>query len=195
MSFRRLALCTIVLLPLGCGSAQPPPAEDPAAASRAELTTPAATATSAPEAQAVPAAAQPPAEAPKPAPATDPAAGGDASSVKGANVVSDRLSGGTYTQAEVKDAVLKNSALFDQCYLIGAGNSPQFVAKVTVQATVGPSGTVTVSQVKKSTANNKKVDTCVADAFKKIKFPQPRGAATSVITFPIEFNGAEEVRP
>jgi hypothetical protein len=34
----------------------------------------------------------------------------------------------------------------------------------------------------------------VADAFRKIKFPAPANGATSVITFPIEFEGVEMVK-
>ena len=65
---------------------------------------------------------------------------------------------------------------------------------VTVKATIGPSGAVTVAQVIKSTAQNAKVDTCVVDAFKKIKFPPPKDGGTSVITFPMEFQGVEQVK-
>ena len=45
-----------------------------------------------------------------------------------------------------------------------------------------------------SNAKNAKVDACVADAFKKIKFPVPKNSATSTITFPMEFQGVEEVK-
>jgi len=45
-----------------------------------------------------------------------------------------------------------------------------------------------------STTKNPKVDACVKDAFKKIKFPAPKNAGTSVITFPIQFAGLEEVK-
>ena len=48
-------------------------------------------------------------------------------------------------------------------------------------------------EVTKSTANNPKVDACVAQAFKRVKFPAPADGATSVITFPITFNGLEVV--
>jgi hypothetical protein len=34
----------------------------------------------------------------------------------------------------------------------------------------------------------------VVEAFKKIQFPAPKDGATSVITFPMEFGGAEEIK-
>lgn len=197
MSFRNLGLCALVLLPLACSSAPPPAAEPPSAGTATEAAPP----------PAADAAAQPQAAAPMAArPATDEAAqkstesaGGGSTKPEGASVVDggggDKLGGGTLTQAEIRDVVLKNAELFDACYTLGAGKSRDFVATVTVKATVAASGNVTDTRVIKSNANNKKVDTCVSDAFKKIKFPPPKGAATAVITFPIEFNGTEEVRP
>lgn len=172
MMLRHLAWCALVLLPLGCGSAPPLAEAPPGDAARSEAA---------------------------PAPPPVPAGAGDAeeprqkSSIEGA-AVNEPLTGGQLTQAQIRDVVEKNGDLFDQCYLIGAGKSRDFVATVTVKATLGPSGSVTVAEVIKSTAKNKKVDTCVADAFKKIQFPAPKGAATSVITFPMEFQGTEEVR-
>ena len=73
-------------------------------------------------------------------------------------------------------------------------DAEQFIAKVTVKATVGPKGNVVEAQVVKSTAKNKKVDACVIEAFKKIKFPPPKDSAASMVTFPIEFNGAAEIK-
>jgi TonB family protein len=65
---------------------------------------------------------------------------------------------------------------------------------VTVKATIGQKGDVNAAEVIKSTSKSKPVDACVANAFKKMKFPPPRGGVTSVITFPMEFNGAEQVQ-
>lgn len=132
--------------------------------------------------------------APAPPPGDEEPGGSGKRSSVGAAAVNEPLTGGQLTQAQIREVVEKNGELFDACYSIGAGKSRDFIATVTVKATLGPTGSVTVSEVMKSTAKNKKVDTCVAEAFKKIQFPAPKGAATSVITFPIEFQGTEEVR-
>lgn len=100
---------------------------------------------------------------------------------------------GRLTQQEIGEILSKNAALFNDCYTIGAGKSQSFTGVVTVKATLGPSGSVTDAQVIKSTAKNQKVDTCVVQAFKKIKFPPPKDGGTSVITFPMEFEGVEQV--
>lgn len=101
---------------------------------------------------------------------------------------------GRLTQQEIGEILSKNAALFNDCYTIGAGKSQSFTGVVTVKATLGPSGSVTDAQVIKSTAKNQKVDTCVVQAFKKIKFPPPKDGGTSVITFPMEFDGVEQVK-
>lgn len=101
--------------------------------------------------------------------------------------------GGKLSQAEIRKIVLAHGELFDRCYTIGAQGGIQFVAKVEIKAFLGPSGKANKTQVLKSTAKNPKVDECVADAFKQIQFPRPHEGATSVVTFPIEFQGAEQV--
>jgi TonB family protein len=89
--------------------------------------------------------------------------------------------------------MMKNGALFDDCYKLGDKSKP-LVGTVKVQATIGPTGNVNEVKVLKSTMKNSKVDTCVSDAFRKIKFPAPATGATSVITFPINFEGVEQVK-
>jgi TonB family protein len=111
-----------------------------------------------------------------------------------ASVVSTTPLSGRLTQQEIADILSKNAAYFNDCYTIGAGKGQEFRGTVTVKATIGPSGSVTVAEVIKSTAKNAKVDACVVTAFKKIKFPAPKDGGTSVITFPMEFQGVEQVR-
>lgn len=101
---------------------------------------------------------------------------------------------GRLTQKDIGEILSKNAGLFNDCYTIGANGGQSFTGTVTVQATLGPSGAVNDAKVTKSTAKNQKVDACVVNAFKKIKFPQPTGGGTSVITFPMEFSGVEQVQ-
>jgi outer membrane biosynthesis protein TonB len=178
MDHRRLALLASLALPIGCGAASSPPPVAGTTTAQAQ----------APSARPVAPPAAPP-EPPKKEPPNGPE-----EKTPGTAEVAEPIGGGRLTQAEIRDIVLKKAELFDPCYSIGAGKSQQFAATVTIKATVGPTGVVNVAQIIKSTAKNKKVDTCVADAFKLIKFPAPQGAATSVITFPLEFSGVEEVQ-
>lgn len=101
---------------------------------------------------------------------------------------------GKLTQADILALVNEHNELFNDCYTIGAGDSQQFVATVTIKATIGPSGKVADTEIVKSTAKNPKVDDCVTTAFKKMPFPKPADGATTVITFPMKFEGAEEIQ-
>jgi len=105
------------------------------------------------------------------------------------------LGGGTLSQEDIRQILEKSGDVFGECYTIGAGGkNKQFTGTVKVKATLGPSGAVNEVQVLSSNTKNAKVDACVKDAFKKIKFPAPKNAGTSVITFPIQFAGLEEVK-
>lgn len=104
------------------------------------------------------------------------------------------LGNGRLTQPQIAKILEKGGDVFGDCYTLGAGGpNKDFRATVTVKATIGPTGNVNAVEVTKSTANNPKVDACVAQSFKKVKFPAPSDGATSVITFPITFNGIEAV--
>jgi len=96
---------------------------------------------------------------------------------------------GTLTDEQIQGAVNANLKAFDACYTLGADKEGKLAGTVTVQATVGPLGKVNEASVKKSTVKNPKVDDCVRDAFKTIKFPEPAGGGTVMITYPMTFGG------
>lgn len=100
---------------------------------------------------------------------------------------------GSLSNAEIQKAINDNLTLFDACYTLGADKQGKLEGTVTLKATVGPLGTVKEATVTKSTMKNRKVDTCVADAFKKVKFPQPKGGAV-IITYPMTFSGEMVVK-
>jgi TonB family protein len=168
----------LILLGLAACGGSPPPADT--------TPTPESTAASA-DAPTTPATGEPSA-------AADPAAPAATSAAPQAATVDQSKLGGELTQDEIKAIVEKHGELFNDCYTLGAGKSQQFVAKVTLKVTLGPTGTVNEAKVQKSTAKNAKVDQCVVDGFKKIKFPSPRAGATGVFTFPMEFAGATEMK-
>lgn len=127
---------------------------------------------------------------------TPPAQGAPAQPPKApalAGVVDAPLAG-NITQNDVMAQVTKNMELFNRCYALGAGTSKSWRAKVTVKATVGPSGAVGSAEIVQSTAKNPKVDACVVEAFKKLSFPRPPGAGATTFTFPLSYDGMEQVQ-
>lgn len=95
---------------------------------------------------------------------------------------------GSLSNDEIQKAINDNIQAFDACYTLGADKQGKLEGTITIKATVGPLGTVKEATVQKSTMKNAKVDKCVADAFKKVKFPQPRGGV-AIITYPMTFGG------
>ena len=96
---------------------------------------------------------------------------------------------GTLTDEQIQKAVNDGAKAFDACYTLGAGEHGKLEGTVTVQATVGPLGTVNDAKVSKSTMKNPKVDACVVDAFKTLTFPRPEGGSTVMISYPMTFGG------
>ncbi|WP_437686911.1 TonB family protein [Sorangium sp. So ce176] len=210
MSSRRTGLVLVLALAAGC--AAPPSAQAPAQPASPEpsgTAAPDAAGTAAPTTGAPPVTGGAPAagEAPPPgsqvpgaaapaatAPPRPGAASGGGGVKPGAAVATGTL-GGSISEAQVRDVVERHAELFDECYKIGVKTSPKFMGKVTVKATIGPSGKVNRADVLKSTTKSQQVDRCVADAFEKMQFPRPEGGVTTVITFPIEFSGVELVQP
>ncbi|WP_438015361.1 AgmX/PglI C-terminal domain-containing protein [Sorangium sp. So ce315] len=207
MSSRRTGLVLVLALAAGC--APPPPAQAPAqpassepagAAAPAAADTAATGATPAAREEPPPGSQAPAAAAPAPAPpppttptAPRPGAAGGGGTVTPGTAVATGTLGGSISETQVRDVVEKHGELFDECYKIGVKSSPKFMGKVTVKATIGPTGKVNRADVLKSTTKSQQVDRCVADAFEQMQFPRPQGGVTTVITFPIEFSGVELV--
>lgn len=197
MSYRTIALASCLLM-VGCGGAPPPPAEAPRAPAESTATAAPSDALQKPDVPdtkmtttgtTLPAPAAPPARA---TPDENKNAG---SKGVGQASVELRPLAGKLTQDDIRRILEQNGDVFGECYTLGAGGkSKSFKGVVTVKATIGPKGAVNQVDVTKSTANNSKVDACVRESFKKIKFPPPHDGATTVISFPISFNGLEQVQ-
>ncbi len=180
-----LLLALPLALVVGCGSASPLAAspDQPPTAGNGAVAAPSA------EPSPLAAGAVPAADANKKA--------GEASAsgppAPGRAVASDAPILSKITQDDILALVNKNMDIFNRCYALGAGTSKSYRAKVTVKATVSPTGTVTVVEVINSTAKNPKVDACVSDGFKKLTFERPKGSGATVFTFPLSFDGIVQV--
>lgn len=182
---RALLACPLALV-LGCGVAPPPPAAPPPVEPGA-IASIAADAPPAPPTRGVAKDAE---RSPDPKTPEPPPPGAVA---RAAVSPTDAPLTGTITQDEVMNQVGRSSDLFNRCYSLGAGASKSWRAKVTVKATVGPTGNVGAVDVVSSNARNAKVDACVVDAFKKLQFPRAKGAGATTFTFPLSFEPMEQV--
>jgi hypothetical protein len=186
---RRTVLALPLVLFLGCAPAAPAASPGAPPPAEAESTPATRSLETAPPAS--------PAVAAAPAPAPDSAKKGDASPPPpppGRAVATDAPISTKITQDDILALVQKNTDAFYRCYTLGAGATKSYRAKVTVKATVSPVGAVNAVDVVNSTAKNPKVDACVVDAFKKLVFTRAPGSGATVFTFPLSFDGMEQVQ-
>jgi outer membrane biosynthesis protein TonB len=183
MTAHRLLLVLPALL-LGCGGAAPP-ASAPASPDAPAVSSPpppaaqtdlpkAADAAPAATSRATATAAAPPAGDAQPASAT----------------VDAPLATGI-TQKDVLDQVQKHADTFDRCVAIGSAGAKGFRAKVTLKATIGPSGVVNAAEVASSNAKSTAFDACVLDAFKKLTFPRSKASGATMLMCPLSFDAAQ----
>ena len=182
---RRIAALLPLAFALGCGAAAPSaapvaPAEEPLGVAAAKPHTPAK------------------AEKKKDAELAEAPRGGDSAAptsvARATSAPTDAPLVSTITQDAVLAQVSRSSDAFNRCYSLGAGASKTWRAKVTIKATVGPNGNVASVDVQSSTAKNRRVDACVVEAFKKLVFKRPKGSGTTTFTFPLSFDGMEQVQ-
>jgi len=76
------------------------------------------------------------------------------------------------------------------CYNQGLVKDPKLAGKVSVQFTIGASGSVTKSTVIDNTVSDEKVATCIAKAVKRWTFPKPEGGGVVEVTYPFVLESA-----
>jgi TonB family protein len=94
---------------------------------------------------------------------------------------------GKLTDADVQATLTKNYSKLDPCYPDSLRKKNGDI-KVQLKPTIGPTGKVNEALVMKS-SGDKKFDSCVVDAFKKIQFPISKEGSTFVNPTWIELGG------
>ncbi len=181
-----LALALTAAL-VGCGA--PPPAAAPGQPDAPPAAGPASTTPSAPDSGGSAAATPAPSGGDKAAPPAAAAAPSAAAQPAAARTDAPLATG--ITQQDVLDQVQKHADWFDKCVSIGQKGAKGFRAKITLKATIGPSGTVNAADVASSTSKNAAFDACVLDAFKKLTFPRPPGSGATMLSCPLNFDAAQ----
>jgi hypothetical protein len=70
------------------------------------------------------------------------------------------------------------------CYNQGLARDPTLAGKVSINFTIGPTGSVPVTMVANSTIKDEAVSNCIAKAVKRWTFPKPIGGGVVVVTYP-----------
>lgn len=89
------------------------------------------------------------------------------------------------------DAVIKRHlAQIKYCYDRELPAKPKLHGKLVVQFVIESDGRVSTAKMHSSSMKDASVESCVADRFKKIRFPQPKGGGIVSVKYPLVFNSA-----
>ena len=89
------------------------------------------------------------------------------------------------------DAVIKRHlAQIQYCYERELGKKPKLHGKLVVNFVIASDGLVTRAGMKSSTMNDANVEGCVADRFRKIRFPKPKGGGIVTVNYPLLFKSS-----
>jgi hypothetical protein len=83
--------------------------------------------------------------------------------------------------------VQSNIGQIKHCYERQLIVDPNIYGKVVAGWTIDKDGLVSLSNIKKTTMNNKAVETCIAARIKSWTFPKPKGGGTVLVSYPFLF--------
>jgi hypothetical protein len=83
--------------------------------------------------------------------------------------------------------VQSNIGQIKHCYERQLIVDPNIYGKVVAGWTIDKDGLVSVSNIKKTTMNNKAVENCIAGKIKNWQFPKPKGGGTVLVSYPFLF--------
>ncbi len=87
----------------------------------------------------------------------------------------------------IQPVVRSNFGAMRKCYQQGQARDPNLRGKVVIRFVIGRDGKVTRAELTKdSNLPDAKASTCVVEAFKSLKFPEPDGGVVTVV-YPIVF--------
>ncbi|MEO1175381.1 MAG: AgmX/PglI C-terminal domain-containing protein, partial [Myxococcota bacterium] len=95
-------------------------------------------------------------------------------------------SGGTLSRDEIQKVINKNIGQIQRCYERELTKNASLSGKVTIQWTVGTSGSVTTASQKKSSLPSTDAVNCMIRSIKSWRFPAPRGGP-AIVTYPFAF--------
>ena len=84
-----------------------------------------------------------------------------------------------------------NRGQIHYCYQLQLFRSPTLSGTVAVKFVIGPTGSVQIARVAKSTVHNAELETCVAGRVKTWQFPKPKGGGVVIVTYPFVFGGGD----
>ena len=96
---------------------------------------------------------------------------------------------GSLDRSLIDKVIKRNMNQIRYCYQRQLTKNPKLKGNITVEFTIAKDGSVSKASINKSTVNSKAVDNCVANRFKRFRFPQPKDDETVIVKYPFIFGG------
>jgi TonB family protein len=116
-----------------------------------------------------------------------PGGNGFGTKMKGSSVVvpeQDAVTEGSLTKEEIEAVIRANLAQIKACYERNLQGNRQLSGRVQSAFVINADGRVTTSSVSQSTLASPATESCIAEAIKRWKFPQPRGGGVVNVKYP-----------
>jgi hypothetical protein len=119
-------------------------------------------------------------------------AGGDLGPRKSAGKVSqpsgEAIVLGSIDAALIDAAIKRKLSAIRYCYSRELQRQPDLHGKVSVKFTIAGDGAVASAGVKTSSLGNDRASQCVVDQVRSIRFPEPKGGGTVIVSYPFLFS-------
>ncbi len=90
---------------------------------------------------------------------------------------------GTIATHDVNATVRAHAGEIRECFQRARIESQDAHGRITVRATVSPSGAVTGASIASSDSNSSRLEACVVEAFRRWTFPSPSGGVSGVVSY------------
>lgn len=94
---------------------------------------------------------------------------------------------GTLPRRAIHRVIRRRMGDLRECYDRQLLVNPELGGKVTVRFVIAPDGSVQEAGIKASTMGSEPVETCVTDAFRTYRFPEPKGGIV-IVSYPFIFS-------
>ena len=98
---------------------------------------------------------------------------------------------GTLDRESIRRVIRRHAGEVKSCYERGLSKDPSLAGRVEVEATIGTSGRVEVSEIVSSTIKSKAVEDCIVAASRRWRFPPPEGG-TVVVRYPFVLRSSSD---
>ncbi len=98
---------------------------------------------------------------------------------------------GALDRSEIDAVIERHWKKVRACYKKGLKENKALAGTVTLKFAIATDGTVSKSEVKKSTLSAPEVERCMAQAIHRMTFPSPKGGGIVIVSYPFAFSPKE----